>query len=375
MLGVDSLTVTHAGNSLLGPVSFNVRAGSTLVVMGETGAGKSLIAQAVMGSLPAELDASGRVFVEERRVDNLSTAAREKLWGTTLAMLPQEPWNALDPLMRSYSQVFESYKFVGGLSSSQAKQSTMQYLKVLRLEQAARKLPGQLSGGMSQRVAFAAAVAGGGAVLLADEPTKGLDAQTRDVIISLLNRVPESGGALVVITHDIDVARRVGGQMLVLKEGNVIESGSTQSILTRPSHDYTKALLEADPEHWPEQTLPTDGKQLLICNKLVIGRQKKALSSAIDLSLTERSRLAVKGPSGVGKTTLLDTLAGLIKPVSGRVVKEQKFGATDISRNITCKASGEYNAFEQKTQFRFRRRASAHSYSASIAGETKAVVG
>jgi len=332
MLAVESLTVTHADKPLLGPVSFNVDKGSTLVIMGETGAGKSLIAQAIMGSLPNELKAHGQVVVEEQRVDNLSTAAREQLWGRTLSMLPQEPWHALDPLMKSYSQVYESHKLVSGLSSVQAKQNTQQDFKTLNLKLAQQKLPGQLSGGMSQRVAFAAAQAGGGTVLLADEPTKGLDADTRDIILGLLNNVPESGGTLVVITHDIDVARKVGGQILVLKDGDVVEAGDTQAVLKQPSHAYTQALLDADPNHWQEQTVITPGEPLLSCNQLVIGRQNKPLTSAIDLSLTEQGRLAINGPSGLGKTTLLDTLAGLIKPVSGRVIHEQKFTATDIQK-------------------------------------------
>jgi len=332
MLSVEALMVAHAGSSLVGPVSFSVDTGSTLVIMGETGAGKSLIAQAVMGSLPDELEARGSVFVEGRRVDDLTIAAREQLWGRTMSMLPQEPWHALDPLMRSYNQVLESHKLVGGLSSVQANQKTLRDFEILNLEQVGRKLPGQLSGGMSQRVAFAAAVAGGGTVLLADEPTKGLDADTRDVIISLLNKVPESGGTLVVITHDIDVARKVGGQLMVLKDGEVVEAGDTQSVLRQPSHPYTNALLDADPNRWSEQTLIATSERLLSSDSLIIGRHNKALSSAIDLSLMECGRMAIKGPSGVGKTTLLDTLAGLIKPLSGRVIQEQKFSKTDIQK-------------------------------------------
>ena len=332
MLDIDSLKVMHGAKSLLSPLSLNVLAGSTLVIMGETGAGKSLIAQSVMGVLPAELQLAGKVIFNGQRIDNLGHKALQKLWGRSLVMLPQEPWHALDPLMRSYGQVYESYKFVKGLPSAAARQQTLHDFKVLNLEQAMRKRPHQLSGGMSQRVAFASAIAGGGKLLIADEPTKGLDSNSCDVIIDLLNEVTAQGDTLIVITHDIEVARRVGGKLLVLKDGELVESGDTGDVLAQPTHSYTKALIAANPAHWHKLAPPISVSSLLRAENLVVGRNNTALNTAINFSLSDGGRLALAGPSGKGKTTLLDTLAGLLKPVSGSVVHEQELSATDIQK-------------------------------------------
>jgi len=123
--------------------------------------------------LPDTLTATGEIYLDKKRIDQLPGKEREQLWGRSLSMLPQEPWRALDPLMRSFKQVHESHHLVAGLSSREARQKTKTDFQQLSLEGAERKRPGKLSGGMGQRVAFAAALAGGAPVLLADEPTKG----------------------------------------------------------------------------------------------------------------------------------------------------------------------------------------------------------
>lgn len=332
MLEVDSLEVTHGDNTLLGPLSFQVEAGSALVIMGETGAGKSLIAQSVMGVLPAELKSTGSVFLETQRIDNLAVSAMQKLWGRSLVMLPQEPWHALDPLMRSFGQVYETYKLVSRMPFAAARQQTRRDFRLLNLEQAMRKWPHQLSGGMSQRVAFASAIAAGGNLLIADEPTKGLDSNSCSVTIDLLNEVPAKGGTLIVITHDIRVAQRIGGNLLVLKDGDLVESGVTRDVLAKPTHPYTKSLIAADPTHWHKLATPNIGNVLLRGENLVVGRENTALHASIDFSLPVNGRMALAGPSGKGKTTFLDTLAGLLKPVSGSVVHEQQLSATDIQK-------------------------------------------
>lgn len=332
MLDIDSIEVIHGQDRLLSPLSFKVETGSTLVIMGETGAGKSLIAQSVMGVLPAELQSAGKVFFKGQRIDNLLPKAQQNLWGRSLVMLPQEPWHALDPLMRSFGQVYESHKFVKGLSFAAARRQTRQDFRALNLEHAMHKRPYQLSGGMSQRVAFASAMAGGGKLVIADEPTKGLDSISRDVIIDSLNEVPARGDILIVITHDIHVARQVGGNLLVLKDGDLVESGVTLDVLEKPTHHYTRELIAADPSYWQKLVIPKTGDGLLQGKNLVVGRENTALHSAIDFSLSSGGRLALAGPSGKDKTTFLDTLAGLLKPVSGSVVHDQKLSATDIQK-------------------------------------------
>ena len=332
MLAVDSLTIADAGHPLIGPVSFKVNAGESLVVMGETGAGKSLIAQAIMGALPGNLVANGEIYLNDERVDNLNSAVRQSKWGRELAMLPQEPWRALDPLMRSFSQVQESGRFVARDNISQSRKRANDLFRELDLQGSKRKRPGSLSGGMGQRVAFAAALAGGAELLLADEPTKGLDSQRVSTVVEHLNQVALNGGALVVITHDVTVARSIGGRLLVLKDGEVVETGKTIEVLENPSHEYTRALVAADPAYWEDYPPNAPQDDVMTLEELVVGRKGVALTNPMNLAIPGCSRIAIEGPSGKGKTTLLDTLAGLIKPVAGSVNIKQKFSKTDIQK-------------------------------------------
>ena len=150
----------HANNSrLLGPISFKLYAGQTLVVMGETGAGKSLLAQAILGTLPDGLTATGEIYINSQRVDNLNMKQRAKLWGKDIAILPQEPTLALDPLMKAAPQVKESHRFVAQRSFKEAHLETIQDFTRLNLRGAESHLPNELSGGMAQRVAFASSTA------------------------------------------------------------------------------------------------------------------------------------------------------------------------------------------------------------------------
>jgi len=332
MLIVDSLCVSHLGQSLIGPLSFKVVAGEPLVIMGETGAGKSLVAQAVMGSLPDTLKATGSVHFDGNRIDTLGIKERQRLWGRTFAMLPQEPWRALDPLMHSFDQVHESHRWVAGCSARDSARNTHDDFQRLSLAGAEKKRPGQLSGGMGQRVAFAAALAGGASVLLADEPTKGLDANRLATVVGLLKDVAAQGAVLIVITHDVDVARHLGGQCLVLKEGDVVESGMTGQIVSSPSHAYTQSLIQAAPQHWHKLPPVASGPMVLRAEKLVAGRHGVDMTPAIDLDLTRGKRVAVTGPSGVGKSTLLDTFANLLEPVAGTFYKDESVGRTDIQK-------------------------------------------
>lgn len=305
----------------MGPVSFAVSPGDTLVIMGETGAGKSLIAQALLGTLPGALRAEGRITINGRRVDTLSSVERAAMWGRELATLPQEPWRALDPLMRSFRQVSETYRFVAGKAPVEARHETKRAFETLDLTGAEHHLPSALSGGMAQRVAFAAATAGKAPILIADEPTKGLDAERHDKVVALLAEVPASGGTLVAITHEVAVTRQLGGELIVLRDGQRVEQGPAETILTAPSSPYTQELLDADPQSWPRSKPHPIGETVLTATDLAIDRGGKHLISGFNLTLRAGERVALTGPSGIGKTTLLDALAGLLPPALGTVVR------------------------------------------------------
>ncbi len=332
VIEVADLAVFAGPTRLLGPVSFQIEAGRTLVVMGETGAGKSLIAQAIMGTLPPSLTATGTIAINGRRVDNLPGAERAKLWGRDLTALPQEPWLSLDPLMASWKQVAEAHRHVAGLDAKAAKAVTGRDLTALGLAPREPRLPGALSGGMAQRVAFAAATAGRAPILLADEPTKGLDQQRHARVVGLLAKVPKDGGTLIAITHDASVAEVLGGDLIVLRHGDVVETGKTAEVLQAPKAPYTKALMAADPRNWPVQSMHRTGAAILTARNLAISRAGSKLIGGFNLTVHAGDRMAITGPSGIGKTTLLDTLAGLIAPFEGTVERSAGMGEHSVQK-------------------------------------------
>lgn len=318
-IAVQNLAVFSGSTRLLGPVSFQVAAGGTLIIMGETGAGKSLIAQAILGTLPKSLHAEGVIEINQQRVDTLDAGRRAALWGREIATLPQEPWRALDPLMASWKQVAETHCHVSELSMAQARIETEKDLIALGLNGVEPRLPGQLSGGMAQRVAFAAATAGRAPILLADEPTKGLDADRQDRVIRLLAKIPRTGGTLLAITHEAAVATALGGDMIVLRDGNVVEQGKVTDVLHQPQARYTKELLAADPGNWRKFKPSAPGDIVLTAKDLAVSRGDRTLIKGFNLTLRAGERIAISGPSGAGKTSLLDTLAQLTKPAQGWV--------------------------------------------------------
>lgn len=315
VLDVADVAIQSAAGPIVHTVSFQLAAGEILVMMGESGSGKTLVAQAVMGTLPANLSMTGTVVIGgERNPD------RQPLWGRQVALLPQEPWEALDPTMRADRQVALGAHQVAKHPWPAALKLARSALDRLGLARAAHRYPFQLSGGMAQRVAFAATTLADAALLIADEPTKGLDAARRDDIAHQMRMAAERGGAVLVITHDIAFARQLGGQMLVMLDGKIIEAGATNDVLTRPSHPYTRALLAADPASW--QAAPTtSGQPVIEGRSLTCRRGGATLFDGLDVTVGSGEIVAVAGPSGCGKTSLGNILLGLMAADAGHVAR------------------------------------------------------
>ncbi|MGQ4880567.1 ABC transporter ATP-binding protein [Billgrantia sp. LNSP4103-1] len=320
LLRVDNLEIAGDGVAIA-PFSCALAAGERLTLLGETGSGKSLIAQAIMGTLPRGLAAQGRLDIDGERFDAASGTSRRALWGRRLALLPQEPWHALDPTMRAVSQVAESHRHVAGRNRQAAHRAAWRDLTELGLAEAGNKLPGELSGGMAQRVAFAAASAGGAPIVIADEPTKGLDAPRRDAVVELLARTPERGGALLTITHDIDVARRLGGEVVILRQGQVVERGPAQQVLTHPTTEYGRKLLDAEPSRWPPPAPLGHVRQppVVAATGLAKVRGGRELFRDLSLTVSPGEIVGVVGPSGCGKSTLGDMLLGVTRADGGEI--------------------------------------------------------
>ncbi len=324
LLSTRALAIRTATAQLVEPLSIDLWPGKVLTIIGETGSGKSLFAQGIVGNLPAGLSAHGEIELAGGLREQGQASGRRAAWGRELAVLPQEPWLSLDPTMRALDQVAETYRYVVGKSAQASRQQSRQDLTQLGIEQAEAKFPFQLSGGMAQRLAFAATHAGGAKVLIADEPTKGLDSARIGEVISLLQAGIADGGALLIITHDIEVTRRLGGEVMIMLKGRIIESGSAAQVLDAPTHEYTRRLLNADPARWPrrESSAPS-GEPVVQVRDLAVERGERVLFEDLTFDARPGEVVGVTGPSGCGKSTLGDVILGLMQARSGSVSKQR----------------------------------------------------
>ncbi len=322
VLKVTDAAVFAGKTQLVEPTSFDLAAGRVLTILGETGSGKSLLVQAVAGLLPTGLSATGFTEVGGKSFDLTAPTSLRPVWGRTLGILPQEPWLALDPTMRALDQVAEGHRLVRDLEPEAARLAARSDLVALGVGDAERKLPGELSGGMAQRVAFAAARAGGARIVIADEPTKGLDATRRNDVIALLMKEVEAGGSVLVITHDLALAKQMGGDIAVVLQGRVIERGDAGTVLTNPSHAYTKRLIAADPANWIAPTThEQQGEHILVAEGVSKARGGRLLFSGQSLRVRRGEIIGLSGASGSGKSSLGDILLGLIKPDEGTITR------------------------------------------------------
>ena len=257
VLQVDRLGLeVRAGDNfhpLVRELSFEVHAGETLAIVGESGCGKSLTALALMGLLPprAVRASSGRILFEGR--DLLQTPERElcDLRGNRMAMIFQEPMSSLNPVLTVGWQVAETVRVHRGVSHAEAWRAAIEALERVRLPDAARRAqqyPHQLSGGMRQRVMIAMALVCRPQLLIADEPTTALDVTIQAQILALLDELrQELGTAIVLITHDLGVVCETADRVVVLYAGRQAEQATVPQLFDSPSHPYTQGLLDSMP--------------------------------------------------------------------------------------------------------------------------------
>lgn len=252
---ISSLSVQHLfildekKKPLVQNVSFSISSKSVFFLIGETGSGKSLIAQTIAGRLPKRLTAKGKIFFEKQNLLLLKDSERQKLWGKSLFLMPQEPFSALNPLLSVFHQVREIFEYTKGMKRNQANESTKDILSILGIPyQVSKEKPHKLSGGMAQRVLLAMALASPAKFILLDEPTKGLDSSRKKDAILLIKEILNNGKTLLCITHDLSLPLAIEGNIGILFRGILVEEGKSKDILGSPTHPYTQGLLDALPE-------------------------------------------------------------------------------------------------------------------------------
>jgi oligopeptide transport system ATP-binding protein len=306
--------------------SFEVSAGETLAVVGESGSGKSQMMMAVMGLLAQNGTAEG--VADYRGTNLLALSPRElnRVRGSKVTMIFQEPMTSLDPLYSIGNQIVEPIVRHQHLDATAARARALELLELVRIPHAARRLksyPYELSGGQRQRVMIAMAIANNPDLLIADEPTTALDVTIQAEILALLADLQKRlGMGLVFITHDLGIVKRIADRVCVMRLGEIVEQGATDRIFSSPRHPYTRALLDAEPEGRkspPPRGAPTvlEGRRIRVSFALGGGLfsppriELKAVDD-VSLSLQRNQTIGIVGESGSGKSTLARALLRLL---------------------------------------------------------------
>jgi peptide/nickel transport system ATP-binding protein len=232
-------------------VSVSLRRGQALGIVGESGSGKSVLARSIMGLLPPKVVRSGRVRFDGQELLGRPRAELEALWGRRIAMIFQDPSRSLNPVVKVERQLTEGMRKHLGVSRSEGRTRAVRLLDEVGVPDPERRLgnyPGQMSGGMRQRVMIAVALSCEPDLLIADEPTTALDVTIQRQILDLLERLRQSHGmSLMLISHDLGVVAGRTDQVAVMYAGQMVEAGATRAVFASPRHRYTERLLQATP--------------------------------------------------------------------------------------------------------------------------------
>ncbi|SDH04473.1 MULTISPECIES: ABC transporter ATP-binding protein [unclassified Duganella] len=337
-------------------ISFSVPHNATVALVGESGSGKSVSAMAIMGLL----DPAAAIIDPDSRIIFDGSAMR----GKDIAMIFQEPMSSLNPVFSIGAQIAEVLKLHMGMRTAQARRRTLELLEEVGIPDPAQRIdayPSQLSGGQQQRVMIAMAIACEPRLLIADEPTTALDVTIQKQILQLIAELQQRRGMSVLfITHDLDLAAEIADHVVVMCKGEVREAGPAKQVLTTPTDDYTRALLDcraalATRRRAPLPASASEAPPLLEVRQLrktfllrdgwLRRRTFHALEN-VSFTLARGQTLGVVGESGSGKTTLGLTLLRLHQASGGSVLFE--------GRDLLAMPVREFQAYKRRMQIIFQ---------------------
>jgi microcin C transport system ATP-binding protein len=333
LLSIRNLAVSfHQGGKetrAVKGISFDIRKGETVAVVGESGSGKSVSALSVVRLLayPAASHPSGEILFKGQDLLKADETAMRKLRGNDITMIFQEPMTSLNPLHTIRQQIDEILELHGRAPGEQRQPRILELLTKVGIPNPEERLtayPHQLSGGQRQRVMIAMALANEPDLLIADEPTTALDVTVQAQILALLKSLQqELGMAILFITHDLNIVRKLAHKVVVMQHGDVMEQGLVSDVFKKPKHPYTQALLAAEPKGNPA---PSDTSRPVVVEtdklkiwfpirkgllRRVVGHVKAV--DEISLAIRSGETLGVVGESGSGKTTLGQAILRLIR--------------------------------------------------------------
>ena len=325
LLTVDNLHVdfhlpTHVVNAVRG-VSFDLNRGETLALVGGSGSGKSVTALSMLRLLPYPMaqHSQGSVLYKGQDLMSMTESQLRDMRGNGISMVFQEPMTSLNPLQTVYTQIAESlFLHNTTMTKPQAKARVLELLELVHLPRASERInayPHELSGGQRQRVMIAMALANNPEVLIADEPTTALDVTVQQQILELLMELQRKFNmAILFITHDLTVVRKIADRVCVMQEGKIVEQGKADKVLKTPQHTYTKSLLKSDvtgtkkpyKKNAPVLLQANNVNVEFVLSKSFFGKPTSKLLAVndISLSLKQGQTIGIVGESGSGKSTL-----------------------------------------------------------------------
>ncbi len=309
-------------------VDFHIERGETVAIVGESGSGKTVSAHSILRLLPypAASHPSGEIFFDGVDLLKAPEQVMRTIRGRRISIIFQEPMTSLNPLHTIEQQVAEVLKLHRGMSDGDARNRMLELLRRVGIRDPEKRLtayPHQLSGGQRQRVMIAMALANEPDLLIADEPTTALDVTIQAQILELLKELQaEMGMAMLLITHDLGIVRKMAERVYVMKKGRVVEEGTTADIFERPQHEYTRHLMSAEPKG-KAVPVAADAPVVMSADNLKVwfpikrGLLRKTVDhvkavDGVSLQIRSRETLGVVGESGSGKTTLGLALLRLI---------------------------------------------------------------
>ena len=309
-----------------------VNAGETIAIVGESGSGKSQLMMGAMGLLAPNGKAQGEAIFDGQNLIGMSKDKLNEIRGSKITMIFQEPMTSLDPLYTIGNQLIEPIIRHMGLDPAAARKRALEMLELVKIKEPERRLrsyPHEMSGGQRQRVMIAMALANKPELLIADEPTTALDVTVQAEILQLMTELQNRlGMAMIFITHDLGIVRRIAKRVYVMRKGEVVEEGDTASVFSKPKHEYTKALLAAEPEgrkSAPDAKAPIilSGNNVRVSFKIgggFLGSPAIELKAVdgVSLVLRQGQTIGIVGESGSGKSTLARALLRLL-PSQGAI--------------------------------------------------------